>query len=87
MSNCSRIQSALAGLLALGVMSPLLAQQAQEAGDDQAPLEVTIRPRAEPIIEGYMEDGVLATDDGRYFLYTGWYIDRLGDRLARRLYT
>ena len=29
-----------------------------------------------------MQDGVLATDDGRYFLYTGWYIDRLGDRLA-----
>lgn len=29
-----------------------------------------------------MEDGVLATEDGRYFLYTGWYIDRLGDRLA-----
>lgn len=29
-----------------------------------------------------MQDGVLATDDGLYFLYTGWYIDRLGDRLA-----
>lgn len=53
-----------------------------EAGDGEAPLEVTIRPRSRPMRDGYMQDGVLATDDGRYFLYTGWYIDRLDDRLA-----
>jgi hypothetical protein len=58
------------------------AQQETGARDQDDPLEVTIRPRRKPLTEGYMQDDVLATDDGRYFLYTGWYIDRLGDRLA-----
>ena len=60
-------------------------QEAEIAPEDapgNAPLEVTIRPRRSPLRGGFMQDGVLATDDGLYFLYTGWYIDRLGDRLA-----
>lgn len=88
MARIPGISLLLAGTFILATISPLRAEQESQppvAGskpDDGTPLEVTIRPRAKPILRGYMQDGVLATDDGRYFLYTGWYIDRLGDRLA-----
>ncbi len=74
----------VAGLLATtgGTRQAAYGQAEEKETAGNAPLEVTIRPRRPPTGDGYMQDGVLATEDGRYFLYTGWYIDRLRDRLA-----